>query len=92
MVKTKEIKLRVGTDEHDYQTKLKHVRKFFEIGDKVKITLRFRGREMSHKELGEQRMKRIIEDVKDVAEVAQATHLEGKQMQMLLAPLKKTKK
>ncbi|OGQ21780.1 MAG: translation initiation factor IF-3 [Deltaproteobacteria bacterium RIFCSPLOWO2_02_FULL_44_10] len=92
VVKTKEIKLRVGTDEHDYQTKLKHVRKFFEIGDKVKITLRFRGREMSHKELGEQRMKRIIEDVKDVAEVAQATHLEGKQMQMLLAPLKKTKK
>ena len=89
IVKVKEIKMRPATDEHDYQTKLKHAIKFLEHGDKVKITIRFRGREMAHRELGKARMDKVAAELKDLAEVTQSAKMEGRQMFMLLSPIKK---
>ncbi|MBI4211470.1 MAG: translation initiation factor IF-3 [Deltaproteobacteria bacterium] len=89
VIKTKEIKLRPATDEHDFQTKLRHVKEFLEEGDKVKITLQFRGREMAHKDIGEAVLKRVVAEVQSLAELAQAPMLEGRQMHLLLAPIKK---
>ena len=89
VVRIKEIKMRPGTDEHDFQTKLKHVRKFLEHGDKVRITVRFRGREMAHNDLGQARMKRVMEEVAGLGEVEQFPKMEGKQLFMTLAPAKK---
>ena len=82
----KEIKMRPSIDVHDYQTKMKAVNKFLDHGDKVKLTIRFRGREMSHMELGMDVLKRIEADVKDIAKVEARPKLEGRQMTMVISP------
>jgi len=87
----KEIKFRPGTDIGDYQIKLRNLIKFLENGDKTKITLRFRGREMAHQELGMEMMKRVEADLYELAQVEQFPKLEGRQMTMVLAPLSKKK-
>lgn len=89
VVLIKEIKMRPATDEHDFQTKLRHVKRFLEDGNKVKISIRFRGREMAHKDLGHERMKRVIEEVRDLGEVENFPKMEGRQMFMMLGPVKK---
>ena len=86
IVEIKEVKLRPGIDDHDYDVKMRQSRKFFEEGDKVKITLRFRGREMAHQDLGIQLLDRVRQDVGDIAKVESEPRLEGKQMIMILAP------
>lgn len=86
IVEIKEVKLRPGIDDHDYDVKLKQSRRFFEDGDKVKVTLRFRGREMAHQDLGLQVLARMRDDTADVAKVESEPKLEGKQMIMILAP------
>ncbi|TVR06063.1 MAG: translation initiation factor IF-3 [Salinarimonadaceae bacterium] len=85
-VEVKEIKLRPGIDTHDYETKMKAVRRFFDEGDKVKITLRFRGREMAHQDIGYRLMLRVKDETNDVAKVELEPQLEGRQMIMILAP------
>lgn len=85
----KEIKLRPGTEEADYQVKLRKIMEFLEDKDKVKVSIRFRGREMSHQEIGKAQLERIITDTVDVASVEQAPKVEGRQMGMLLGPAKK---
>jgi translation initiation factor IF-3 len=82
----KEIKMRPNIDDHDYDTKMKKVFEFIEEGDKVKITLRFRGREMAHGQLGMQVLMRVQEQVAEVAKVEQHPRMEGRQMLMVLAP------
>ena len=82
----KEIKMRPNIDIHDYDVKMRSVRKFIEEGDKVKMTLRFRGREMAHQELGMDVLKRVQEDVSEVAKVEAFPRLEGRQMVMVVAP------
>ena len=86
--KIKEVKLRPVTDDGDYQVKLRNLLSFLEEGDKVKITLRFRGREITHQDLGMKVMDRLREDTKEVAVVDQMPRLEGKQMVMMLSPKK----
>lgn len=88
-MQVKEIKFRPGTDDADYRIKLKKLTEFLEEGDKAKVSLRFRGREMLHQELGQQLLARIREDLADAASVEQMPKLEGRQMVMLLAPKKK---
>ena len=88
-VQVKEIKFRPGTDDGDYQFKLKSLLKFLSDGDKTKITLRYRGREMAHKELGMDVLKRIEKDLEELAIVEQFPKMEGRQMVMVLAPKKK---
>ncbi len=88
-MQVKEIKFRPGTEEADYRIKLKKLVAFLEMGDKAKISLRFRGREMLHQELGQRLLVRIREDLDEVATVEQMPKLEGRQMVMLLAPKKK---
>ena len=90
-VQTKEIKLRPGTDIGDYQVKLKKIVEFLEEGDKVKVTLKFRGRELSHQELGMEMMNRLKTDVEALAVIDQQPRFEGKQMLMMLSPQKKKK-
>jgi len=85
----KEIKFRPGTEEADYQVKLRSLVKFLEHGDKAKITLRFRGREMAHQELGMQLLQRVEEDLKELANVELRPKMEGRQLTMVLAPIKK---
>jgi translation initiation factor IF-3 len=87
-IQVKEVKFRPGTDVGDYQVKLRNLIKFLENGDKAKVTLRFRGREMAHQELGAQLLKRVEEDLKDVGAVEQYPRLEGRQMVMVVAPKK----
>jgi translation initiation factor IF-3 len=87
-IQVKEVKFRPGTDVGDYQVKLRNLIKFLENGDKAKITLRFRGREMAHQELGAQLLKRVEEDLKEVGMVEQYPRLEGRQMVMIIAPKK----
>lgn len=87
-IQVKEVKFRPGTDEGDYQIKLRNVRRFLEDGDKAKITLRFRGREMAHQELGLQLLGRVEEDLGDLCVVDQRPRLEGRQMVMMLSPKK----
>ncbi|MEI6485491.1 MAG: translation initiation factor IF-3 [Sphingomonadales bacterium] len=82
----KEIKMRPNIDEHDYQTKMKAISRFLEEGDKVKLTLRFRGRELSHGELGLKLLERVRDDTAEVAKVEQLPRLEGRQMLMVIAP------
>lgn len=86
VIDIKEIKFRPGTDSHDYDVKMRNVMKFLENGDKVKITLRFRGREMAHQQLGAQLLKRVAEDVAEVAKVENMPKMEGRQMIMMIAP------
>lgn len=88
-IQVKEIKFRAGTEEGDYQVKLKNLTKFLEEGNKTKITLRFRGREMAHKELGMDLLKRIEKDLEELAVVEQFPKLEGRQMVMVMGPKKK---
>ena len=82
----KEIKVRPNIDDHDYETKMKAMRKFIESGDKVKVTLRFRGREMAHQHLGAELLKRVQEDMAELTKVESFPRLEGRQMVMVLAP------
>jgi len=85
----KEIKFRPGTEEADYQVKLRNLIKFLEHGDKAKITLRFRGREMAHQELGMQLLQRVEKDLEELANVELRPKMEGRQLTMVLAPIKK---
>ena len=87
-IQVKEIKFRPGTEEGDYQVKLKNLVKFLSGGDKVKVTLRFRGREMAHQELGSQMLERIEKDLEEYGSVEQYPKLEGRQMVMVLGPKK----
>jgi len=88
-VQVKEIKLRPGTDENDYQIKLRNMTRFLEEEDKVKVTLRFRGREMAHQEFGMRQLERIKADLDAVGQVEQMPKMEGRQMIMIIAPAKK---
>ena len=85
-VEIKEIKMRPNIDTHDYDVKMRSIRRFFEEGDKVKVTLRFRGREMAHQELGAQLLDRVKADTSTIAKVESEPRLEGRQMVMVLAP------
>lgn len=87
-VQIKEIKFRPGTEDGDYAVKMKNLVKFLENGDKTKITLRFRGREMAHRELGAQLLKRVEKDLEEFGVVEQFPKLEGRQMVMVIAPKK----
>ena len=89
VVHIKEIKMRAATDEHDFQTKLRHVKRFLEDGNKVKISIRFRGREMAHTDLGRERMQKVADEVKELGQVEAFPKMEGRQLFMMLAPLKK---
>ena len=86
IIEVKEIKLRPNIDEHDYQVKMRNVQKFLNSGDKVKVTLRFRGREMAHQELGANVLTRVREETVEFAKVEAMPKLEGRQMIMVLAP------
>ena len=88
-IQVKEIKLRPGTDEGDYQVKLRNLVRFLTEGDKAKVTLRFRGREMVHQELGVEVLNRVQSDLSEIAIVEQFPKLEGRQMVMVFAPKKK---
>lgn len=85
----KEVKFRPGTEQGDYQVKLRNLTRFLTNGDKTKVTLRFRGREMAHQELGLQLLKRVEEDLKEIGTVEQFPRLEGRQMVMVIAPKKR---
>ena len=89
IIQVKEIKLRPGTDENDYQVKMRNIKRFIEDGDKVKVTLRFRGREMAHQEIGMRQLERIREELAEMAQVESMPKLEGRQMVMILAPARK---
>jgi translation initiation factor IF-3 len=88
-IQVKEVKFRPGTDEGDYQIKLRNLIRFFQEGDKAKVTLRFRGREMAHTDLGRQMLMRLQNDLAAYAMVEQHPLMEGRQMVMMLAPKKK---
>ena len=87
-ITVKEIKFRPGTDIGDYDIKVRNLTKFLDAGNKVKVTLRFRGREMAHQELGMEMLKRVEEDLKEIGIVEQMPKMEGRQMVMVLAPVK----
>ncbi|MGI9355203.1 MAG: translation initiation factor IF-3 [Rhizobiaceae bacterium] len=86
VIEVKEIKMRPNIDTHDYDVKMRSVFRFFEEGDKVKVTMRFRGREMAHLNLGMDLLERVREDTEDIAKVEAEPKLEGRQMMMVLAP------
>lgn len=86
VVEIKEIKMRPSIDDHDYDVKMRSMKRFFDEGDKVKVTLRFRGREMAHQELGYQLLQRVKADIEVLAKVEAEPRLEGRQMVMVLAP------
>lgn len=88
-IQVKEVKFRPGTDEGDYQIKLRNLIRFFQEGDKAKVTLRFRGREMAHTEIGRQVLSRLQTDLAPYAQVEQQPLMEGRQMVMMMAPKKK---
>ncbi len=88
VIEIKEVKFRPNTDTHDYDVKMRSVTKFLENGDKVKVTLRFRGREMAHQDLGRQLLERVAEDTVDLGKIDQMPRLEGRQMVMMISPLK----
>lgn len=89
IIQIKEIKLRPKTDEHDYQTKVNHIRRFIEAGDRCKVTIFFRGREIVHKDRGQAMLDRVVEDTKDIAKVEQEARAEGRTLHMMLVPLPK---
>ena len=86
VIDVKEIKMRPGIDEHDYQVKMRSVKRFLDDGDKVKMTIRFRGREMAHQELGMKVLDRVREEVDELAKVEQFPRTEGRLMTMVIAP------
>ena len=88
VVQIKEIKVRPKTDDHDYETKVRHIRRFLEDGDRCKVTVFFRGREIVHKDRGVSILDRIVQDLADVAKVDQEARAEGRTLQMLLVPKK----
>ena len=90
-IQIKEMKFRPGTDEADYQIKLRNVRRFLENGDKAKVTLRYRGREMAHQELGMEMLKRIEQDLEEMGAVEQFPKMEGRQLTMVIAPKSRKK-
>ena len=92
IIQVKEVKFRPGTDEGDYQVKLRNLKRFLDEGDKAKVTLRFRGREMAHQELGMRVLERVRDDLLELAVVEAMPKLEGRQMVMVLAPKKKVEK
>ncbi|MFP4640456.1 MAG: translation initiation factor IF-3 [Guyparkeria sp.] len=85
-IEIKEVKFRPGTEDHDYQVKLRNATRFLQAGDKVKVTLRFRGREMAHRDLGAELLARIAEDLNELATVEQKPRMEGRQATMVMAP------
>ncbi|MDR2050963.1 MAG: translation initiation factor IF-3 [Deltaproteobacteria bacterium] len=89
VVQLKEIKLRPKTDDHDYQTKVTHIRRFLGEGDRCKVTIFFRGREIVHKDRGQIMLDKVLEDTKDIAKMEQEPRTEGRTLHMLLAPLTK---
>jgi len=89
VVKVKEVKLRPKTEEHDYDFKMRNVRTFIEEGNKAKITIMFRGREITHRELGQALLDDVVGDTKDIAQIESPPRMEGRQMFMILAPLAK---
>ncbi|BBU27266.1 translation initiation factor IF-3 [Burkholderia sp. THE68] len=91
IVQVKEVKFRPGTDDGDYNVKLRNLTRFLEDGDKTKITLRFRGREMAHQEIGMRMLERLKTDLDEFGQVEQMPKMEGRQMIMVLAPKKKGK-
>jgi len=88
IIEIKEVKFRPNTDIHDYEVKMRSVFKFLENGDKVKITLRFRGREMAHQDLGRALLERVADDVQEVGKIENMPRLEGRQMVMMIGPTK----
>jgi translation initiation factor IF-3 len=86
IVEIKEIKMRPSIDDHDYDVKMRSIKRFFDDGDKVKVTLRFRGRELAHQELGWQVLQRVKTDTEPIAKVESEPRMEGRQMVMVLAP------
>jgi len=89
VIQVKEVKFRPATDEGDYQVKMRNLRRFLEEGDKAKVTLRFRGREMAHQEFGVRLLERVRNELEELAVVEQMPKLEGRQMIMVIAPRKK---
>lgn len=85
-IDVKEVKMRPGIDQHDYEIKMRAVRRFLEEGDKVKVTLRFRGREMVHQDIGVKVLQRVREELDDLAKVEQFPKMEGRQLIMVIAP------
>ena len=88
-IQVKEVKFRPGTDENDYQVKLRNLIRFLTEGDKAKVTLRFRGREMAHQEIGRKLLDRVVNDLAGIGTVEQNPLMEGRQMVMMMAPKKK---
>lgn len=88
VVQIKEIKVRPKTDDHDYETKVRHIRRFIEEGDRCKVTVFFRGREIVHKDRGASILERVVQDTQDIAKVEQEPRAEGRTLQMLLVPKK----
>ena len=91
VIKLKEVRLRPATDEHDVQTKLRHIKRFLEDGDKVKITIQFRGREMAHKEFGTKLMERIQKEFETTSQVEQSAKMEGRSLSIILGAAPKGK-
>ena len=85
-IDVKEVKMRPGIEDHDYQVKIRNMKRFFEEGDKVKVTLRFRGREMAHQDLGLKVLERVRDEMEPIAKVEQNPKMEGRQMTMVMAP------
>jgi len=85
-IEVKEVKFRPTTDTHDYQVKLRNIRRFLGKGDKVKVSLRFRGREMAHQDLGRQLLERVAGDVEDIGKIESLPKMEGRQMIMMIGP------
>ena len=90
VVQIKEIKVRPKTDDHDYETKVRHIRRFLEEGDRCKITVFFRGREIVHKDRGMAILERVVQDLADIAKVDQEARAEGRTLQMMLVPKKQS--
>jgi len=88
VIVVKEVKLRPNIDSHDYDVKLRSIRKFVEEGDRVKVTMRFRGREMNHQQLGADLLKQVFGDIEDIARVETTPAMEGRQMVMVVAPVR----
>jgi len=89
VIEVKEVKFRPNTDTHDYDVKMRNVMRFLEAGDKVKVTLRFRGREMAHQDLGRELLQRVAADVEGIGKVENMPKMEGRQMIMIVAPVAK---
>ncbi|MEM7643204.1 MAG: translation initiation factor IF-3 [Pseudomonadota bacterium] len=85
-IEVKEVKFRPNTDTHDYDVKMRNVTRFLEAGDKVKVTLRFRGREMAHQNLGRELLERVAEDTKEIGKIENFPKMEGRQMVMMIGP------